>query len=165
MTVGTNSCSSANGAGLVLGPNSNLSCQVFRLDRANDGTLAFASVNGDRVVEVPSTTSTSGASLALFDYTGGPGQRWTTNLTGPLATAANHLLAGASTYPVPAVRGAFTLDLSGRQSAEAVTVEVLDLQGRSVYRRVVAHPQATVAVDAALAPGLSLVRVQQGQAC
>jgi hypothetical protein len=31
-----------------------------------------------------------------------------------------------------------------------------------VYRRVVEHPQATVAVDAALAPGLFLVRVQQG---
>lgn len=45
---------------------------------------------------------------------------------------------------------------------EAVTVEVPGLQGRAVYRRVVAHPQAAVAAEATLAPGLFLVRVQQG---
>jgi len=41
-------------------------------------------------------------------------------------------------------------------------VEVLDLQGRVVYRRVVEKPQAIEAVAAGLLPGLFVVQVRQG---
>lgn len=147
---------------LQLGAYTGQDCQQFHLDRASDGCLVFASLNGNRVVEVPFASANPDVQLNLFDYNGCACQHWFLSAAGPLATAANHLLAGASICPVPAVRGAFTLDLSGRQSAEAVTMKVLDPQGRSVYRRVVAHTQATVAVDVDVAPGLFLVRVQQG---
>jgi arabinan endo-1,5-alpha-L-arabinosidase len=122
----------------------------------------FASANGNRVVEVPSASAAPGVQLALFNYNGCTCQRWNVSAAGPLATASRTALTGVSIYPIPASRGTFTVDLSGRKAAGAVIVEVLDLQGRVVYRRVVENPQAAVAVEAGLLPGLFLVQVRQG---
>ncbi len=161
--VGVASCSDANGALLQLGAYSGQECEQFHIDRASDGSLVFSSLNGNRAVEVPSASANPGVQLALFDYNGCACQRWTlTPAAAPLATAPRTTLSGISIYPIPASRDTFTVDLSGRKSTGAVTVEVFDLQGRVVYRRLVQNPQATVAVDANLLPGLFLVQVRQG---
>ena len=155
-------CSAANGSQLLLSAYAGDECQQFRVDRNSEGTLVLASVNGNRVVEIPFASGTLGTALALFDYNDCTCQQWTLSAAEPLATASATLLAGVSIYPIPASRGIFTLDLSGRKSAGPVTVEVLDLQGRVVYRRVVEKPQAIEAVAAGLLPGLFVVQVRQG---
>ena len=155
-------CSDANGAGLQLGAYTAQDCQQFHLDRASDGGLVFAALNGNRVVEVPFASTNPGTQLALFDYNGCACQRWFLTTVTATASAARTDLAGVSIFPMPAPTGNFTVDLSGRKSLEAVTVEVFDLQGRSVYRRAVAHPTAQVAVEAGLPTGLFLVRVSIG---
>jgi arabinan endo-1,5-alpha-L-arabinosidase len=156
-------CSDANFALLQLNPYTDQDCQQFHIDRANDGSLVFASLTSNRVVEVPYASGTADAQLGIFDYNGCTCQRWFLTAAGvATATAARTTLTGVSIYPIPASRGTFTVDLSGRKSAGAVTVEVLDLQGRLVYRRVVDNPRATVAVEAGLLPGLFLVQVRQG---
>jgi arabinan endo-1,5-alpha-L-arabinosidase len=132
------------------------------VDRNSEGTLVLASVNGNRVVEIPFASGTPGTALALFDYNDCTCQQWTLSAAGPLATVGPNALTGVSIYPMPASGGTFTLDLSGRKSAGPVTVEVLDLQGRVVYRRVVEKPQAIEAVAAGLLPGLFVVQVRQG---
>ena len=156
-------CSDANFSLLQLRAYVGDDCQQFHLDRASDGGLVFASLNGNRAVEVPYAALTPGTQLGIFDYTSCTCQRWfLTPAAGPTATAPRTTLTGISLYPIPATGGTFTLDLSGRQAGGAVTVEVLDLQGRVVYRRLVENPQATVAVEAGLLPGLFLVQVRQG---
>ncbi|SFQ24428.1 family 43 glycosylhydrolase [Hymenobacter arizonensis] len=162
LAAGVAGCSAANGAVLQLEAANNSPCRLFRIDRANDGSLVFASANGNRVVEVPFASNVSGTQLALFDYNGCSCQRWTLSLGAPLTTLASRNMANVSIYPIPATLGNFTLDLTGRKSNEAVTVEVLDMQGRVLYRRVVANPQAKTAVEAGLLPGLFLVQVRQG---
>ena len=155
-------CADANFSLLQLGAYTGQECEQFHIDRASDGSLVFASLNGNRVVEVPNASAVPGAQLGIFDYNGCACQRWFLTLAGgATATAPRTSLMGVSIYPVPATRGTFTLDLSGRRSSEALTIEVLDLQGRLVYRRVVENPQATVAVEAGLLPGLFLVQVRQ----
>ncbi|WP_199243501.1 family 43 glycosylhydrolase [Hymenobacter sedentarius] len=159
------SCSDANFALLQLGAYASQDCQQFHLDRASDGSLVFATLNSNRVVEVPYASTAAGAQLGIFDYNGCTCQHWfLTAATSVTATTPATALTGLSIYPIPAERGTFTLDLSARKATEAVTVEVLDLQGRSVYRQVIAHPQARQAVAPALWPGLFLVQVRQGTA-
>ena len=156
-------CSDANGAVLQLGAYTDQDCQQYHLDRANDGSLVFASLNGNRVVEVPAASANPGTQLALFDYNGCACQRWfLTPTAGVTATAGRTALPGVSIFPIPAPMGNFTVDMSGQKSSEAVTVEVLDLQGRVVYRQTVAHPSAQLSVDAGLPTGLFLVRVRIG---
>jgi arabinan endo-1,5-alpha-L-arabinosidase len=156
-------CSDANFSLLQLGAYTSQECQQFHVDRASDGSFVLASLNGNRVVEVPYASTNPGVQLGIFDYNGCACQRW--YLT-PAATAtantARTTLTGVSIYPIPATLGIFTLDLSGRRLTEAVTVEVLDLQGRLVYSREVEHPQAKMSVEAGLLPGLFVVKVRQG---
>ena len=156
-------CSDANGAVLQLGAYTDQDCQQYHLDRANDGGLVFASLNGNRVVEVPAASANPGTQLALFDYNGCACQRWfLTSAAVATATAAGQGLPGVSIFPIPAPMGNFTVDISGRKSSDAVTVEVLDLQGRVVYRQTVAHSLARLLVNAGLPTGLFLVRVRIG---
>ena len=165
LTVGTNICSAANGAGLELGANANLSCQLVQINRASDGTMVFASVNGNRVVEVPSAATAPGVQLALFNYNGCACQRWfLTAAGGLLATGGSQKLAGVNIYPVPAERGTFTVDLGTAKSADATTVQVFNSLGQLVYRRLYNASQAQLSVAAGLAPGIYQVQVQRGQA-
>ena len=155
-------CSAANGAVLQLDVATNSPCRLFRIDRASDGTLVFASANGNRVVEVPNASTAAGTQLALFNYNGCVCQRWSLLRNGVLATANAKLLSEVSIYPSPAERGRFTVALSG--PAQAATVVVLSLTGQPLYRRTFAAQQQTLAVEAALQPGLYLVQVQRGGA-
>ena len=157
------SCSPTNGALLQLGNYSFLSCKQFHIDRANDGGLVFTSLNGGRVVEVPNGSTPAGQQLGLFDYNGGANQRFTLGGSA-LATADAQKLPGVSIFPVPAERGGFTVALGAANKAAATTVAVFNLQGQLVYRQTYGAQQTRLAVDAPLAPGLYLVRVQQGEA-
>jgi arabinan endo-1,5-alpha-L-arabinosidase len=69
-----------------------------------------------------------------------------------------------SLYPIPAVRGSFTVELGNQQSGVIgpALVQVFNLQGRKVYQQEFAPQQRKLAVDAALAGGVYLVQVRQG---
>ncbi|QNP52198.1 T9SS type A sorting domain-containing protein [Hymenobacter qilianensis] len=124
--------------------------------------MVFASVNGNRVVEVPFASTAVGIQLGLWDYNDCACQRWTLAAPGTLtATNTPALLTEVSIYPIPAIRGSFTVELGGKKTGGAVTVQIFNLQGRSVYQRKFAPQQSKVAVEAALAPGVYLVQVQQ----
>ncbi|WP_426058163.1 family 43 glycosylhydrolase [Hymenobacter sp. B1770] len=156
-------CSESNFSLLQLGAYTSQECQQYRIERASNGSLVFASLNGNRVVEVPNASVNPGVQLGIFDYNGCACQRWYLTPAATATAATTRIaLTGVSIYPIPTTRGTFTLDLSGRKSLEAVTVEVLDMQGRSLYRRVLENPQAKTAVEAGLLPGLFLVKVRQG---
>jgi arabinan endo-1,5-alpha-L-arabinosidase len=156
-------CSPDAGAKLQLFADNGLTCQRFRLDRANNGTYVFASVNGNRVVEVPVASTVVGTQLGLWDYNGCTCQRWTVTAVGtPTPTTAANLLTGVSLYPIPAPRGSFTVELGSQNAAGAATVQVFNLQGRTVYRQEFAPQQRKLAVDAALPAGVYLVQVRQG---
>ncbi|UOQ67558.1 family 43 glycosylhydrolase [Hymenobacter volaticus] len=161
-TVGVANCSAANNAGLQVGASAGATCQLFRLDRASDGTLVFASVNGNRVVEVPFASTVPGTQLGLFDYNGCSCQRWITTAAGPLATASGRKLFDVSIYPVPTEHGNFTVDVSSDRASEKATIVVFNLQGQEVYRRTFGSQSAKLVVEAKLKPGVYQVRVQQG---
>ncbi|WP_345222372.1 family 43 glycosylhydrolase [Hymenobacter koreensis] len=155
-------CSPANGALLQLGSYSFTSCKQFHIDRAADGKLVFASLNGNRVVEVPANSATPGQQLGLFDYNNCPCQRWTLTNTA-LGTASSVPLPGASLFPVPATRRGFTVELGSQRAAEAVTVEVFNLQGQRIYQQLFAGRQSRLSVETNLPVGIYLVQVRQGR--
>ena len=122
------------------------------------------SSNSNRVVEVPFASTAPGVQLGLFDYNGCACQRWYSDAG---RRAAGHggpqALTGVSIYPVPASARQLHAGPERPQSRRVpLTVEVLNLQGSVVFRQRVADPQATVAVEAGLLPGLLLVQVRQG---
>jgi arabinan endo-1,5-alpha-L-arabinosidase len=165
LTADVSSCSPNAGAKLQLLADNGQDCQRFRLDRTNDGTYIFASVNGNRVVEVPVASTIAGTQLGLWDYNGCTCQRWTVSAVGtPTPIAAANLLMEVSLYPIPAVRGSFTVELGNQQSGVIgpALVQVFNLQGRKVYQQEFAPQQRKLAVDAALAGGVYLVQVRQG---
>ena len=155
-------CSDANGALLRLEPYTNQDCQQYHLDRANDGSLVFASLNGNRTVEVPFASTNPGTQLALFDYNGCTCQRWFLTNTA-LATAGSRALAGVSIFPSPATGGSFTVELGAARGTET-TVVVTNLQGRRVHQQVYGPTRTTLQVQAALAPGIYVVQVRQAEA-
>jgi arabinan endo-1,5-alpha-L-arabinosidase len=135
------------------------------VDRASDGSLVFAALNSNRVVEVPYASTTPGEQLGIFDYNGCACQRWFLTLaSGALAATPSKMLTGVSIYPVPAERGAFTIDLGSIKSTEATTVQVFNSLGQSVRRQVYDAQQTQLPVAAGLAPGIYQVRVQRGNA-
>lgn len=163
LTASIAGCADANFSLLQLSAFSDEDCQKFHIDRASDGSLVFASLNSNRVVEVPSASGTPGTQLGIFDYNTCTCQHWFVTATGTgTATTAAQALAGVSIYPVPAIRGVFTIDLAGRQRSSAVSVEVINPQGQLVYRRQFDRPEAHLPIETALTPGLYLVRVRQG---
>ncbi|MBD2724645.1 family 43 glycosylhydrolase [Hymenobacter armeniacus] len=165
LAAGTANCSDANFALLQLGTYTGQDCQQFHLDRASDGSLVLAALSSNRVVEVPFASTAPGAQLGIFDYNGCACQHWFVTPVGTTtATAGSARLAGVSLYPVPAERGAFTVDLGPLPNAEATTVTVTDLLGKVVYCRRYGPQQRQLAVAAGLAPGIYQVRVQRGAA-
>lgn len=160
VSAGVAGCSAATGAVLQLAA-ANSACRLFRIDRASDGTLVFASANGNRVVEVPSASTAPGTQLALSNYNGCLCQRWNLTVNGVLATSTARKLGDVSIYPIPAERGGFTVDLGARKAAEATTVMVSNLQGQVLYRRVFSAQQTKLAVEAPLQPGIYLVQVER----
>ena len=160
-STGTLNCSTSAGAPLQMEASSGSICQEFSLERAADGSFVLGFLG--RVVEVAGGATTAGTPLQLGNYNAtSTAQRWRSTSTS-LATTAARQLTGVSIFPVPAERGGFTVALSGNKPA-ATTVAVFNLQGQLVYRQAYAASQTKLAVETTLAPGLYLVRVQQGDA-
>lgn len=161
-SAGTLNCSTSAGAPLQLEASSGSICQEFSLERAADGTFVVGFLG--RVVEVAGGATSPGAQLQLGTYSAtNASQRWRTTNTA-LATATARKLPGVSIFPVPAERGGFTVDLGGANKPAATTVAVFNLQGQLVHHQAYAATQTKLAVATTLAPGLYLVRVQQGDA-
>ena len=149
------------GTKLQLWPSNGLVCQQYLLERAADGSLVFTSATGNRVVEVPNASATPGQQLGLWDYNGCACQHWTLQGAGALAAATTQQLPGVSIYPVPAVAGSFTVELGAQPGAEATTIEVINLQGQTVYRQQIGAQQTKAVVEARLPAGVYLVRVRR----
>lgn len=153
--------SSANGAKLNLYPYSGAANQRFKIERASGGTYVLASVNGNRVVEVPACATTAGVQLALYDYLGNNCQKWAiapATAARILASAAAAPVAQFSVYPNPSERGRFTVSLDAGLAAGPVTITLTDMQGRPVFSRRSAG-QSTVPVKADVPAGLYLLQV------
>jgi arabinan endo-1,5-alpha-L-arabinosidase len=162
--------SPANGARLQLYAYSGVGGQRFKIERTNANTFVLASVNGNRVVEVPACSATAGTQLALYDYLGNACQQWGIAAGGG-ATARTAAPAPATSavapapeadlplrvYPNPAAQGHFVVHLGAALAAAPATLTLTNGLGRQVYTRTsTGQPDLPVA---ALAAGLYLVRV------
>ncbi|HEX8329791.1 MAG TPA: family 43 glycosylhydrolase [Hymenobacter sp.] len=162
-SAGTENCATTSGSALQMEPTSGSICQEFRLERAIDGSFIVSFFG--RPVEAAAASTAAGAQLQLGSYSAGSAsQRWLLAQASPLAVASSPKLTGVSMYPVPAERGAFTIELGAAKSAEATTVQVFNSLGQLVRRQVYEPQQTKLAVAAGLAPGIYQVRVQRGNA-
>lgn len=144
----------------------------FITDPNGNGRYKFTLKNSanaqgiSQVLEVGFASPAPGAQVNLFDDNGfEPAQRWTLTRT-VLATknAAGEVL-WLQAYPNPAARGqALRLRVEAQRPGTAA-IEVMDALGRPVYRQsatLVAGGNPVELRNAALAPGLYLVRMTQG---
>ncbi|RTQ48153.1 T9SS type A sorting domain-containing protein [Hymenobacter gummosus] len=148
-----------NGAKLNLYPYSGAANQRFKIERSNNGYV-LASVNGNRVVEVPACATTAGVQLALYDYLGNACQKWTiapATAPRPLATAAPKTSL-FSVYPNPLTGRRFVVALGPELAAAPVSIRLTDLRGQTVYARRSAG-EVAVAVEADLPAGLYVLHV------
>ncbi|MBT9394830.1 family 43 glycosylhydrolase [Hymenobacter sp. NST-14] len=153
-----------NGAKLNLYPYSGAANQRFKVERASGGSYVLASMNGNRVVEVPACSGTAGVQLALYDYLGNNCQKWT---IAP-ATAARVLAAQApkaalfNAFPNPVTQGRFVVALAAELTTGPVRLTLTDGQGRVVYTAT-STGRSTLPVQANLRAGLYLLHVQGAQ--
>lgn len=162
--------SPANGAKLQLYAYSGIAGQRFKIERTNANTFVLASVNGNRVVEVPACSATAGTQLALYDYLGNTCQQWGIGAAGSAAartaapiSATTAQVAPAEddlplrVYPNPATQGHVIVHLGAALAAAPATLTLTDGLGRQVYTRTSAG-QPDLPIEA-LRAGLYLVRV------
>ncbi|MFD2720469.1 RICIN domain-containing protein [Hymenobacter monticola] len=153
-----------NGARLQLNTYTGAASQRFKIERASNGTYVLASVNGNRVVEVPACSATAGVQLALYDYLANACQQWTIapGAAGRALAVQDSKGAAFSVLPNPAVQGRFVVKLAEELATGPVTMTLADVQGRVVYRGSSAG-QAEVLVVADVPAGLYLLRVTGAQ--
>ncbi|QKG56499.1 family 43 glycosylhydrolase [Hymenobacter sp. BRD128] len=162
LAVDVINCLPDAGTKLQLFASNGLVCQQYVIERASNGDYIFTSATGNNVVEVPNCSTTPGQQLGLWYYNGFGCQRWVPALVNaPLATAAARSLAGVTIYPVPALAGNFTVELSSATASGTTTVEVLTLLGQTVYRQEFGPQQTRLAVAAGLSAGSYLVQVRR----
>jgi arabinan endo-1,5-alpha-L-arabinosidase len=147
-------CAETAGTPLELYPASPLNCQRFRVEPAADGSVVISAFYGNRVVEVPNASTAAGQQLALWDYNGSAGQRWSLAAVGTPTAVRAGLDAQIELYPNPASGGNFSVQLPVGTPA---TITVLDLNGRAVYRRELSSGLS--AVQAHLPGGAYVVRI------
>ena len=143
----------------------------FITDPNNNGRYKFALKNSavnniSQVLEVGFGSAAPGAPVNLFDDNGfEPAQRWVlTRIALATKNAAGEVL-WLQAYPNPAGRGQALHLAVEAQRPGAATIEVMDALGRPAYRQHATLVTGGNPVDlnnAALAPGLYLVRVTQG---
>lgn len=152
--------SALNGAKLQLYPYSGTSSQRFKIERTNAGNFVLSSVNGNRVVEVPSCSATAGTTLALYDYLANDCQKWTITTAAARTSLATRTAdpAQLSVYPNPASGGQLMVVLGTALATGRVNVVLSDPSGRSVYTRT-STGQLAVPIESNLPPGLYLLHV------
>ena len=156
-----------NGATLQLNTYAGSASQRFKIERTNTGSFVLASVNGNRVVEVPNCSPTAGVTLALYDYLGNACQQWA--IAAPAARTAlatqAAVAAGFSVYPNPtASRARFEVALGPELATGPVQLTLTDTFGRLVAVRI-SSGSATLPVDALLPAGIYLLRVEGASGC
>ncbi len=152
-----------NGAQLRLNDYSGAASQRFKIERANTGGYVLASVNGNRVVEVPGCSTTAGVTLALYDYLANACQRWNISATALARTAlatepASASVSRLSISPNPS-QGGFVVELGQELSIGLVTMTLSDMQGRQVLSRT-SVGQTSLTIDARLPAGMYLVQAR-----
>lgn len=142
-------CNAANGTKLQLWDWFDNNCQKFKIERASDGSHVLTSMTGNRVVEIPRGSTTAGEQLAIWDYNGRNHQRWwierlsttTARMTDEAPEvqeqAEVNSVSSVSVYPNPTATGHFTLALDPTFEGKIVELEVVDLQGKSIYKKTV----------------------------
>jgi arabinan endo-1,5-alpha-L-arabinosidase len=151
-----------NGAKLQLYAYNGGTNQRFKIERTNANTFVLASVNGNRVVEVPACSATAGTQLALYDYLSNTCQQWGIAPAGSARTALatqDAINEQFTIYPNPTAQGHFVVSLGSALAAGPVTLTLADGLGRRVYTRA-STGQATLPVEAALPPGLYVLQVR-----
>jgi arabinan endo-1,5-alpha-L-arabinosidase len=148
-------CAETAGTLLELYPASPLNCQRFRVERAADGTMVLAALYGNRVVEVPNAATTAGTQLGLWNYNGNAAQHWILAAVGTTTATRSGLDAQVQLYPNPAPGGNFSVQLPVGITA---TVTVLDMNGRTIYRREVGSSGLSD-IQARLTAGTYVVRI------
>ena len=144
----------------------------FITDPNNNGRYKFTLKNSantagvSQVLEVGFASPAPGAQVNLFDDNGfEPAQRWVLTRTALATKNAAGEVLWLQAYPNPAGRGQALHLRVEAQRPGAATIEVMDALGRSVYRQnaaLVAGGNPLDLNNAALAPGLYLVRMTQG---
>src|SRR5205085_9705789 len=89
-------CNTANGTLLATWDWLNNDCQKFKIEQAANGAYVISSgANADKVVEVPSASTTAGAQLGLYDYNANATQQWSIQPAAatdmPIAIAASNI--------------------------------------------------------------------------
>ncbi|HEX8329797.1 MAG TPA: family 43 glycosylhydrolase [Hymenobacter sp.] len=152
-----------NGALLQLNNYTGTASQRFKIERANTGRYVLASVNGNRVVEVPGCSTTAGVTLALYDYLANACQQWS---IAPTALARTALATEAPVSPSSQLsiapnpsQGRFVVALGSELSIGLVTITVSDMQGRRVLSRT-SIGQSALPIEAKLPAGMYLVQAR-----
>lgn len=101
-------------AGAKLSINQPLSqdCEIWMIDRTNDVRYIFTSLYGNKVIEVPESSSVEGIQLEMNNYSGSANQKWIIR-----DTSFNNYVPGLTIseknigiFPNPSPDGSFNIE-------------------------------------------------------
>jgi arabinan endo-1,5-alpha-L-arabinosidase len=135
LNAGISPCSASAGTPIGLGTPAGNSCQIWRIERTADMSCIFSSNYGNRVLEVPGSSTDAGTQLAINYYSGTAAQKWTlpdTFLTVSVP-GIEEPLSGFRVYPNPVTGGDLNVEFDPDLPAGECRIDILTTDGRLVY--------------------------------
>jgi arabinan endo-1,5-alpha-L-arabinosidase len=134
-------------------------CEIWMIDRTNDERYIFTSLYGNKVIEVPESSSEEGIQLAMNNYSGAANQKWMIRDTSYAVFAAGPEISQGNIriIPNPSPDGSFYIETS--QSSGTCEVVIYSLTGQKLVSKELPVTQI-INVNNTLIPGFYIVKIK-----
>ena len=154
-------CFGAPGTKINLGVPESKSCQIWRIEKSGDLNFMFSSKYGNRVLEVPESSTEAGIQLEANLYYGGPEQEWELADTFQYVSVPDLSNPGhtVSVYPNPVTGEQFNINFGQNKPAGECGVKILTLDGKVVFSENYFSAQA-ITVRKRFVPQVYFVKIE-----
>jgi arabinan endo-1,5-alpha-L-arabinosidase len=135
LVAGITPCTGIVGTKIALGSPGLNSCQIWRVEKTNDLNYVFSSKYGNRVLEVPGSSTDAGAQFAINQYAGTENQRWM--MPDTFLTVSVHSKIESQSeinvFPNPVTKGSFNIEFDRDHPIGECRIEIHSSDGRIVF--------------------------------
>jgi arabinan endo-1,5-alpha-L-arabinosidase len=160
LVAGITPCTGSVGTKIALGSPESSPCQIWRVEKTNDLNLIFSSKYGNRVLEVPGSSTDAGTQLAINLHTGTKNQQWMLPDTF-LSVSVRELETSVTrvrVYPNPVSGSIFYIEFNKENPVVECEIEILTSDGRRVFKeRFLAN--RVITVENNLGAGVYFLRI------
>ncbi len=135
LVAGITPCTASVGTKIALGSPESNTCQIWRVEKTNDLSFVFSSKYGNRVLEVPDSSTDAGIQLAINYYSGAASQKWM--IPDTFLTVSVHQKkvsqSYVNVYPNPVTEGSFNIEFDRDHPIGECRIEIHSSDGRIIF--------------------------------